>query len=329
MIRKIIFLIISLSLPCITQANDVVVSIKPIYALVTQIMAGVDKPTLLLTGKESPHTYTLKPSQVQELHQAKLVIWVSPFVEGFLAKTLSTLENTRVLQLSTLPDLTLLPIRVGGAWEKHVHHHDEDEHEHKDDVGEAQEKHVHHDEDAHEHENDFEMQVDGHIWLDPHNAMLIVRAITQALSVMDTSHAMLYQANAEKVLQRLDELDKQLKTTLAPVQDVPYVVFHDAYQYFERHYNLNAVGSITLSPENPPSAKRLSELRERMRTLQVHCVFSEPQFEPKLVNTLIEGTSIKQDVLDPEGANLNADENAYSILLTNLAQTLQGCLQDK
>ncbi|WP_157237540.1 zinc ABC transporter substrate-binding protein [Beggiatoa alba] len=319
--KKILFIIlISLFSTVVQAGSDVVVTIKPIYALVLQLMAGEDsKPSLLLQGGESPHTYMLKPSQVSELHQAKLIIWVSPVVESFLVKPLSTIENVTILQLSDVPELTLLPIRSGGIWEKHVHHAEEthDEHEEHD----AHEGH-----ETHEHAEHDEVQTDGHLWLDPQNAIVMVKAIAHALSQLNPAQTALYQANAERLIQQLTALDERLKTQLTSIKTTPYIVFHDAYQYFERRYQLNGVGSITLSPENPPSAKRLHELRTRLQTGQVRCVFSEPQFEPKLVNTLIKGTNVKQGVLDPEGASLAANENLYFVLLENLANTLQQCL---
>jgi zinc transport system substrate-binding protein len=168
--------------------------------------------------------------------------------------------------------------------------------------------------------------VDLHIWLDPHNAGAMVDAIAMALSAVDPAHAATYQANASKIHNQLAALDLDLRERLAPVQDRPFVVFHDAYHYFEDRYGLNAVGSLTVDPQRRPSAKRLREIRARLAELDAACVFAEPQFEPALVDTVIEGTGAKKGVLDPLGAALEAGPQQYFQLMTGLADSLVACL---
>jgi zinc transport system substrate-binding protein len=292
------------------QANStapvphVVVTIKPIHALVSGIMDGVGTPHLLLQGGESPHSYSLRPSQVKQLHAADLLIWVGPAVEIFLEKTITTLsDKTKRLRLLKVQGLTLLKGRKGGAWE--THHHDDSHH--------------------------GAFDVDPHIWLDPDNAKVIVQTIAHALSQIDANNAIHYTANATRLTKCLDQLDQNLTHQLAPVKDLPYLVFHDAYQYFEHRYGLTVVGAISLSPETRPSAKRLRLLRARIKNQQVRCVFSEPQFESALVATLIEDTSVRRGTLDPLGAELAAGTSVYVTLLRNLAKSLKQCLlnQDK
>ena len=121
-------------------------------------------------------------------------------------------------------------------------------------------------------------------------------------------------------------LEAELAETLAPVRATPYIVFHDAYQYFERRFGLGAVGSITISPERAPGAKRISEIRARLRDTGAVCVFAEPQFEPTLTRTVVEGTETRVAVLDPLGADLVPGAAAYGTLLRNLATSLRDCL---
>jgi zinc transport system substrate-binding protein len=217
-------------------------------------------------------------------------------VESFLEKIMRTLsDKTRILRLIDVPGLSLLKVRDGKAWETQSHHHDE------------------------HHESEFE--IDPHIWLSPDNAKVIVQAIAQTLSQIDANNAARYMANATRLVERLDQFDQTLKQQLAPVKALPFLVFHDAYQYFEHHYGLTAVGAITLSPETRPSVRRLYQLRARLKKQQIRCVFSEPQFESTLVTTLIEGTSVRRGVLDPLGADLAAGMDSYFTLLGNLANT--------
>ncbi len=284
---------------------QVVVSIKPIHALVSGVMADVGTPALLLQGGESPHTYTMKPSQVKMLHDADLVVWIGAGIETFLEKPLTTLnKQTQQLRLLDITGLTLLKVRQGGVWESHPHH----------------------DSNSHEEEHEEDTQFDPHLWLSPLNAKVMAKAIADTLSQNDPHHATQYAKNLSRLLHQLDQLDQELKVQLAPLQQIPFLVFHDAYQYFEMRYGLTAVGAVTLSPEQSPSVKRLSELRTRLKELQVRCVFSEPQFEPALVNTLIEDTTTRLGTLDPVGAELQAGEEAYVMLLRNLAKSFQECL---
>ena len=165
-----------------------------------------------------------------------------------------------------------------------------------------------------------------HIWLDPENAKALAAAIASALADADPGNAAVYQANAESLRQRLDELDRSLRDRLATVADRPYVVFHDGYQYFEHRYGVRAVGAITINPTVRPSVHRLCEIHERLEQLDAACVFAEPQFEPTLVDTVIEGTSAKKGVLDPLGAALDAGTDQYFQLLNSLADSLVDCL---
>jgi ABC-type Zn2+ transport system, periplasmic component/surface adhesin len=291
--------------PAMADAPKVVASIKPVHSLVAAVMQGVGEPALIVRGAASPHTYALKPSDAKALADADLVFWIGPELEGFLAKPLqATASKATAIELLEAKGVTLLDAREGGAWEAH-HHGDGHDHSH------------------HEHGHE---EVNTHIWLDPGNARAMVAAIADALAARDAVHAAAYKANAERTAQSIDALDAELKAALAPVADKPFVVFHDAYQYFEAHYGLNGVGAITVSPERRPSAKRLSDIRARITALGAACVFAEPQFEPALVDTIVDGTKAKKGVLDPEGAALADGPDLYPTLMRSIAASLKGCL---
>jgi len=305
--------------PARAEAPKVVVSIKPIHSLVASVMQGVGEPALLVRGGASPHTYTLKPSDAKSLSSADLVVWVGPEMEGFLEKPLSAnAAKAKVLTLLTVPGMVLLDARETGAWEAHDHGHDHDGHKAKPGA-KPEAKHGHDD----EHEHD---EVNTHLWLDPANARRIVTATADALAARDPANAEAYRSNAERTGQSIDALDAELKAALAPVANKPFVVFHDAYQYFEARYNLSGVGSITVNPDRRPSAKRLSAIRAKIAGLEASCVFAEPQFEPALVRTVTEGTKARTGVLDPEGADLAEGVALYPTLMRNLAASLRACL---
>ena len=288
----------------------VVVSIKPIHSLVAAIMQGVGTPDLIVDGAASPHTYALKPSNARSLQEAKVVFWVGPGMEAFLQKPLAALgSNATIVELDDAPGITKLKFREGGAFEPHD---DGDEHEASDDH-------------AHGHNHDHG-EFDTHLWLDPHNAKALVSEITTSLVAADPVNALTYQANQKALNDKLDALDTEIASTLAPVKDKPFIVFHDAYQYFEHRYGVRVSGSITVSPETIPGAQRVAEIHSKVADLGATCVFAEPQFEPKLVNVVLEGTSAKSGTLDPEAATLPQGPDLYFDLMRGIASSLKACL---
>ena len=296
----------------------VVTSIKPVHSLVAAVMQGVGAPDLLVEGAGSPHTYSLKPSQAKQLQEADVVFWMSHDLEAFLEKSIESIATSATsVPLMDSHGLVKLNFREGGAFDSHAHddHDDHGHDEHKDD------DHGHDDHDDHEHD-----EVDPHVWLDPVNAKALVHEIEDVLVEADPGHADLYEANAENVMKQLDNLVAEINAELEPVKGRGYVVFHDAYQYFESRFGVSAVGSITVSPEVLPGAERISELQEKVRDLDATCVFSEPQFEPKLVATITENTNAGTGVLDPLGASIKDGPELYFTLIRNMAKSLKDCL---
>ena len=169
-------------------------------------------------------------------------------------------------------------------------------------------------------------EFDAHVWLDPMNAKAMVHEIEETLVALDPDNASKYEANAEAVMNKLDVLIWETTTELAPVSNKGYIVFHDAYQYFEKRFGITASGSITISPEIMPGAARITEIRQRVQELGSACVFAEPQFEPKLVSTVIEGTKARSGVIDPLGSSLESGSELYFDLIRNMATSIRTCL---
>ncbi len=302
---------LSLFLPLVALAGPkIVASIKPVHSLVAGVMREVGEPRLLVLGGASPHEYSLRPSDARAISEADIVFWIGPELESFMVKPLQNAKGrVRSVALLDAPGVAVLPLREGGAWEPHQHHPTEPVGHHSD------------------HDHDHESGRDVHIWLDPVNAVAMARRIVAVLGDADSAHRADYERNGAALIERLNQLDQQLAGDLAPIKDRPFIVFHDAYQYFERRYGLSAAGSITLSPEQRPGAKRVTEIQARIRDLGVRCVFGEPQFQPALVETAIAGSGARSGVLDPEGgAELQAGPEAYFELLRRLADSLRTCL---
>ncbi|WP_173934560.1 zinc ABC transporter substrate-binding protein [Chelativorans sp. Marseille-P2723] len=285
----------------------VVASIKPVHSLVSMVMEGISKPQLLVKGAGSPHAYALRPSEARMLESAQVVFWIGPGLELFLEGALETLaEGARVVALSQTPGLRLLEIRSGGSFEAHDGHGDKN-------------GYVHHHDDSFGH-------YDMHVWLDPENARLMIRRIAEVLSDADPQNATAYLTNAEKAEARLDALVSETQELVQDAAGKPFVVFHDAYQYFERRFSLSAIGSLTISPDVMPGAQRLGEIRSRIAELDAACIFVEPQFEPRLVQTVAEGTSARPGVLDPLGAGIEDGPELYFTLIRNMGQSFAACL---
>ncbi len=278
----------------------VVVTILPVHSLVSGIMQGAGAPDLLIHGNQSPHDFSLKPSDMLMLRRADLVIWVAPEIEASLARLFKKGNfDGRFVALTRMDGLQGLPARRGAEWNSGTteHHHSQ------------------------------ATDIDSHIWLSPKIALHIVSQVTELLCEMDEANAALYRHNSRQLSERLKRLDTELASILSPVKDLPYVVFHDAYHYFEQRYGLNVVGSVSISPERQPGARHIHELRSKITRLQARCIFSEPQFRPKLVETLIEGTDAKVGQLDPLGSDLDAGPDAYFLLMRRLAENIIECLQ--
>jgi zinc transport system substrate-binding protein len=298
-------------------APDVVASIKPLHSIVAAIMQGAGQPELLVEGAGSPHSYSLKPSMAEALQKANVVFWIGPGLEAFLDKPLDALAGkAKVIEMDKAAGVTLLPSREGGAFEPHMHDEDHDADAHDD-----------HHHDAHEHEEHDEA-FDMHIWLDPENAKAVAKTVAETLSQQDAANAALYAKNLAAFDARVDDLDKQLTTELATVKNKPFIVFHDGYQYFEHHYKVTVAGSITVSPETAPGAKRLGEIHAKVKELGATCIFAEPQFTPKLISVVAEGTKARTGVLDPLGTDLKDGPDLYPSLMKNMASAITTCLKD-
>lgn len=284
---------------------------KPVHALVAAIMDGAGAPVLLVDGAQSPHTFALKPSAARAIAQADIFIRVSPSLEPFTARVVENLPPTvTLLTLVGAPGIHVIAQRRGGTFEAHDHHDND----------------MHGDHEQHAGDGDADRAgIDGHIWLDPENAKAIVAEVSKVLADRFPADAERFRTNAAALLTRLASLDGELAQSLLPARGKPFIVFHDAYQYFETRFGVSAAGSVTISPEVQPSAKRLTEVRQKVFALGAVCVFAEPGFQPALVAAVTEGTEAKTGTLDPEGLALQPGPELYFELMYNLARSMLDC----
>ena len=308
----------------------VVTSIKPIHSLASYVMDGVGKPDIIVDGYNSPHNFSLKPSHAKMIEKANLIIWVGEDLETFLEKPLKTISKDAVnVEIMGLKGVKKLKFREKNIFESHDDHgHDHKEHGHDE---HKEHGHVEHKEHGHKekkhndhgHEGHAHGEHDPHVWLDPMNAKVIVKEIENQLVRLDPNNASKYKANSKKAQSELDILTKNIKKDLK--KDLRFVVFHDAYQYFENRFGIKVLGALTVNPDILPGAEQLSEIREVIEHEKVNCLFSEPQFNPAIIKSIAKDTKIKTGVLDPLGATLNKGKGMYSELLQSMYASFKGC----
>jgi zinc transport system substrate-binding protein len=318
MINKFIKLTITLffTLTLSFSANaeiKVVASIKPIHSLASYLMDGVGKPDLIVDGYNSPHGFALKPSHAKMLQNADLIFWVGEDLETFLEKPLKSIaKKAEKIELMEIKGVKKLEFRERNIFEGHDDHGHDDHKEH----GHKEDKHDDHHEHAHgEH--------DPHIWLDPINAKAILSEMAEHLIEKDPNNASAYKANLKKAHKALDNLTKKVKSELKG--DFKSIVFHDAYQYFEKRFNVNVLGAFTVNTDVLPGAEQLAEIREIIEHEKVTCVFSEPQFNPDIIKAVAKDTNIKTGVIDPLGATLDPGKDLYFDLIRNMYASFKSC----
>ena len=339
-IKKLPFILSILSfLTIFVPANaeiKVVTSIKPIHSLASYLMDGVAKPDLIVDGYASPHGFALKPTHAKMLQEADLVFWVGEDLENFLEKPLKSIaKKAEKIELMEIKGLTKLKFRERNIFDEHGHKedehgHKEDEHGHKEDEhGHKEDEHGHkedehgHKEDEHGHDEHAHGEHDPHIWLDPMNAKVILSEMAEHLIENDSKNEAKYKANLKRAHKDLDQLTKKVKSELN--KDFKSIVFHDAYQYFEKRFDINVLGAFTVNTDVMPGAEQLAEIREVIEHDKVSCVFSEPQFNPDIIKAVAKDTNIATGVIDPLGATLNPGKDLYFDLIGNMSKSFKGC----
>ena len=347
-----------------SETTGVVTTIQPINSLVSAVIGNTGKTVSLIPAEISPHEHKLKPSDTKKLQNANIIFFVSDHLESSVAKVFDKLpKNIKIINLMEESGIKHLAIRDNEAWERHDHHHghgDHDDHDKHDkkhddhdhdkhakkhddhDHDKHDKKHDDHDHDKHakkhdDHDHDkhakkhndhdnYENKEDVHIWLSPDNAVKIIKKINKELSLYFPENAKIYNKNSSQMIKQINQLKVELKKELSGIKDKPYVVFHDAYQYFETSFGLNAVGSVALEGDIASSPKQIAFIKDKIVKLNASCVFQEPQFDSKLVKIVVEGTNAQIGTLDPLGVNIKGKENFYLQLLKNMAKSLKDCL---
>ena len=280
---------------------NVVTTIKPLHSLISNVMKGVGEPSLIIEGTSNPHNFVLKPSHAKLLQDADIIFWIGEDLEAFMEKPLSSLaKDTKKISFMELGSIKKLKFRENNIFD----HDDHDDHE---------------DHDEHNHG-----EFDAHLWLDPVNAKKMVLEISHELSELDPTNKNSYKANADKTIEVLDRLIEEVNRSLS--KDISYVVFHDAYQYFEQRFEVTSAGALTLNPDVLPGAKQIVDIQNLIKKKNIKCIFSEPQYNPKIIETLANDTNTSTGIMDPLGAYMDKGPSMYSKLIIGIADSIKNCI---
>ena len=348
-----------------SETKGIITTIQPINSLVSAVIGNTGKTISLIPAEISPHEFKLKPSDLKKMQDGNIIFYISSHLESNVVRVFDNLpKNIKIINLMEETGIKHLSIRDNEAWERHDHHHGHDDHDdhekhskkdddhhdhdkhdkkHDDhDHDKHDKKHDDHDHDKHDKKHDdhdhdkhakkhddhddHEMKDDVHIWLSPENAVKIINKVNKELSLYYPKNAKIYDANSKAMIEKIRKLKIEIAKDLAPIKDKPYVVFHDAYQYFETSFGLNAVGSVALEGDIASSPKQISFIKDKIVKLKASCVFQEPQFDSKLVKIVVEGTNAQIGTLDPLGVGIKGEKDFYLQLLRNMAKSLKDCL---
>mgnify|MGYP001376492577 CR=1 FL=1 len=312
--KAIIFVIAPLLLSFSAKADiKVVTTIKPLHSLISSVMEGVGEPSLIIEGTSNPHTFVFKPSHAQMLEEADIVFWIGEDLEAFMEKPLDSLAgNATKISFMELSSIEKLKFREENIFDDH------DDHGHDDHDGHEDEHEGHDDHDGHHHG-----EFDAHIWLDPSNAIEMVLEISHELSELDPDNAAKYDQNANKTIASLNNLINEINSSIP--KDASYIVFHDAYQYFENRFGVSSAGALTLNPDVLPGAKQIDAIQDLIKDKNIKCIFSEPQYNPKIIETLAADMKISTGIMDPLGAFIDQGPEMYQNLILNIANSLKDC----
>jgi len=279
----------------------VVTTIKPIHSLVAGVMDGLGSPSLIVDGSNSPHNFSLKPSHAKMIEDAEIIFWVGEDLETFMIKPLESIANNATkVSFMDLDSIIKLKFKEENILEVEGYDDDHDDHD----------KHA-------------DGEFDAHIWLDPKNAIEIVNEIAKTLSLKDPNNKNVYYSNAEKLNHSLNELIKKINLSIN--KDARFIVFHDAYQYFEKRFDVSSAGALILNEEALPSAKKVSEIHKIIKKQNINCIISEPQFNPNIIKSIAQDSSILTGSFDPLGSSFDTNKNLYFEMILSLSNSLKDC----
>lgn len=291
---------------------QIVTSIKPLAFIASAVAEGVTSTEILVPTGASPHDYHLKPSDREKLKNAELVLWIGEDVDEFLEKSIDALPKEKVLTISDFDEIKPLLVHQEDEDEHHHNHHHNHAHKHKHD---------------HDHDHDHDHSTNWHLWYSADISQVVAKHLAQRLSKVYPQQKTKIEQNLAEFNRTLTQQQVQIKQQLSAVKNKGFYVFHDAYSYFNQSYGLNQVGYFTINPLVAPGAKTLNKIKREIKEHKVNCLFAEPQFTPKVIESLRKATGVKVGKLDPMGDKVQLGKNAYVNFLQYTADSYLACLK--
>ncbi len=279
--------------PALADAPRVMTDIPPVQAIVSAVMDGVGEPEVLLGQNQSPHDYSMRPSQARALAQADLVIWMGPQLTGWLEGPIDSLAVGAHMSLLDVPEATILAFRDDESADEHGH------------------------DDAHSHAGD----IDPHAWLDPVNGALFAQAIAERLGQLDPENSQTYLSNANELRLDIEAASAEIAARFAALKPGAFIVLHDAFHYFEHRFGVETSGAVFDGHATTPGPQQIARLRDLVRDEEITCALAEPQQKIDLLNTIAEGAGLRVSIVDPLGNGTD-----YVALLENMATAIADCL---
>lgn len=290
-IAQTLLLLLALA-PALSHAQaSVVASIKPLQLIAAAITDGVSTPQLLIPANQSPHNFSLRPSDVRHLVQADIVMWIGPGLETYLTSILAQqTDQERMLEAAALPGITLLDLT------DHAHEHSANEH------------------------------YDPHLWLSTANALVLANALHEKLVTIDSAHALQYSANLRQFVASLEQLGETVHEQFATLGSAQFAVFHNGTQYFEQQVGLEHQFVLVPDHEIQPGIRHLLELRAQLVDEPLRCLFEDVNSNEATVETVFQDNPVRRVVLDPLGDAIVLNKMGYLQLIGNMATAMQQCL---
>lgn len=269
---------------------QVIASIKPLQMIAAAITDGVSEPGVIIPPNQSPHNFSLRPSDVARLADADFVLWVGSGLETYLAGILRQRGLAeKALEAASLPEMLLLAMN-------------EDEHLHD---GET---------------------YDPHLWLSTRNAVLIAKALSNRLAEADPQNAERYKTNMAGFESDMTSLESELQARFDSLQNLPFAVYHNGTHYLEAALGIEHIFVLVPDHEVQPGIRHLLDLREQVRSLQPVCLLEDINANAATVETVFRDHPVRRVRLDTLGENIPLGRNAYENLIVDIASTVAQCL---
>ncbi len=250
------------------------VSIAPEKFFVERIGGGLVDVNVVVGEGDDPHTYEPKPRQMKDMSHADIYFSIGiEFEEVWLTKFKDLNKNMKVVQLDKNIEKLMMA--------SHHHYHNGEEHNHDEHNGE-------------EHE---EGRPDPHVWLSTRNARIIADEILQTLTKENPKNAETYKKNHEILIKDITALEDDIREILVNIPNREFIVFHPAWGYFARDFNLEQIPVEIEGKE--PSPKELAELIRYAKERNIRVVFVSPQFSRKSAETIAKNINGETISIDP------------------------------